>query len=152
MSYINALAWNRNSTGIAVLDIAGSASAMSTIWNLCDIVIYTNSDKSDTVYLKCKNYFLFDIDIEVYQNTSEIIYDGTHLTSTPSGTLNAQASTSTRRAELVNGKLIVAGNTVEVTNNKVTSLSSSSTDTQYPSAKCDYTLVGDIESALQALR
>lgn len=32
--------------------------------------------------------------------------------------------------------------------NKVTSLSSSSTDTQYPSAKCVYDLVGDVESLL----
>ena len=35
--------------------------------------------------------------------------------------------------------------------NLVTSLSSSSTDTQYPSAKCVYYLIGDIESALQTL-
>ena len=40
---------------------------------------------------------------------------------------------------------------MEVTTNKVTSLSSSSTDTQYPSAKCVYDLVGDIETALQTL-
>ena len=36
----------------------------------------------------------------------------------------------------------------ESTTNKVTSLSSSSTDTQYPSAKCVYDLVGDVESLL----
>ena len=35
--------------------------------------------------------------------------------------------------------------------NKVTSLSSSSTDTQYPSAKCVYDLIGDIESLLAAI-
>ena len=35
--------------------------------------------------------------------------------------------------------------------NKVTSLSSSSTDTQYPSAKCVYDIVGNIESVLTAL-
>ena len=39
----------------------------------------------------------------------------------------------------------------EVTSNKVTSLSSSSTDTQYPSALCVYNLVGDIETLLAAL-
>lgn len=39
----------------------------------------------------------------------------------------------------------------EVMSNKVTSLSSSSTDTQYPSAKCVYDLVGDIETLLTAL-
>jgi hypothetical protein len=39
----------------------------------------------------------------------------------------------------------------EDTTNKVTSLSSSSTDTQYPSAKCVYDLVGDIETLLAAI-
>lgn len=37
---------------------------------------------------------------------------------------------------------------VEVTSNKVTSLSSQSTDTQYPSAKCVYDIVGNIETLL----
>ena len=39
----------------------------------------------------------------------------------------------------------------ERTSNKVTSLSSSSTDTQYPSAKCVYDIVGDIETLINAL-
>lgn len=36
----------------------------------------------------------------------------------------------------------------QVTSNLVTSVSSSSTDTQYPSAKCVYDIVGDIETLL----
>jgi hypothetical protein len=39
----------------------------------------------------------------------------------------------------------------ENTSNKVTSLSSSSTDTQYPSAKCVYDLIGDIETILASI-
>lgn len=39
----------------------------------------------------------------------------------------------------------------EDTTNKVTSLSSSSTDTQYPSAKCVYDLLGDVETLINAL-
>ena len=39
-------------------------------------------------------------------------------------------------------------NAKENTSNKVTSLSSSSTDTEYPSAKCVYDLIGDIETLL----
>lgn len=39
----------------------------------------------------------------------------------------------------------------ESTSNKVTSLSSASTDTQYPSAKCVYDLLGDVESLILAL-
>lgn len=41
--------------------------------------------------------------------------------------------------------------TRETTANKVTSLSAASTDTQYPSAKCVYDLVGDIETLLSAI-
>lgn len=41
--------------------------------------------------------------------------------------------------------------TFEQTSNKVTSLSSSSTDTQYPSAKCVYDLLGDVETLINAL-
>lgn len=37
------------------------------------------------------------------------------------------------------------------TSDKVTSLSASSTDTEYPSAKCVYDLVGDIETLLAAI-
>lgn len=39
----------------------------------------------------------------------------------------------------------------EQTSNKVTSISSSSTDAQYPSAKCVYDIVGDIETLINAL-
>lgn len=39
----------------------------------------------------------------------------------------------------------------QATSNLVTSLSSSSTDAQYPSAKCVYDIVGDIETLINAL-
>ena len=39
----------------------------------------------------------------------------------------------------------------EKSSNKVTSVSSSSTDTQYPSAKCVYDLVGNVETLLASL-
>lgn len=41
--------------------------------------------------------------------------------------------------------------TAEVTTNKVTSISSASTDTQYPSAKCVYDIIGDIATALDTI-
>lgn len=48
-----------------------------------------------------------------------------------------------------NTSLLGSGNiSLETPTNKVTSLSSSSTDTQYPSAKCVYDLIGDIETLL----
>lgn len=45
-------------------------------------------------------------------------------------------------------QLYLTEDTSESTTNKVTSLSNSSTDDQYPSAKCVYDLVGDVESLL----
>lgn len=103
MSYINALAWNRNGTGISLFDIAGTAGSMASIWGICDIVVYTNAETvspttydngEDIVYLKCKQYFAFDLDLEMFQSTAEILYDGTYLTTEPTGTLVAQASTN----------------------------------------------------------
>ena len=48
--------------------------------------------------------------------------------------------------------ILSSGNlTLEDSTNKVTSISSSSTDTQYPSAKCVYDIVGDVESLLETL-
>ena len=41
--------------------------------------------------------------------------------------------------------------TFEQTSNKVTYLSSASTNTQYPSAKCVYDLIGDVETLINAL-
>lgn len=40
---------------------------------------------------------------------------------------------------------------VEMTTNKVTSISAESTDDEYPSAKCVYDLVGNVEAELEAL-
>ena len=46
---------------------------------------------------------------------------------------------------------VIPGRGLELTSHKVTSLSSESTDTQYPSAKCVYDLVGNVESILEEL-
>ena len=43
------------------------------------------------------------------------------------------------------------GGDYELTSNKVLRIDSSSTNSQYPSAKCIYNIVGDIEAALQAI-
>ena len=59
--------------------------------------------------------------------------------------------TEAQFAQLTNvdsNQLYLTEDTSESTTNKVTSLSSSSTDNQYPSAKCVYDLVGNVESLL----
>ena len=42
-------------------------------------------------------------------------------------------------------------NNFEYTSNRVTSISSASTDSQYPTAKCVYDIVGNIETLLQGI-
>lgn len=46
---------------------------------------------------------------------------------------------------------VITGKNLETANNKVTSISASSTDTQYPTAKCMYDLVGNVETLLEVL-
>lgn len=67
------------------------------------------------------------------------------------GTAAAGSSSDYSRADHVHAKPTASDIGAEASTNKVTSLSSSSTDTQYPSAKCVYDLVGDIESLLSAI-
>ena len=82
---------------------------MSTIFDTADLVVYKNSDDTADIYIKCKEYFTFDLDVEVYQSTASITYDGTYITTTPSGTESGKASTSTSRLELEKGVLKVNG-------------------------------------------
>lgn len=62
-------------------------------------------------------------------------------------------SGSTQKITFENLKEAIGGDLsgYEKVENKVTSLSSSSTDTQYPSAKCVYDLIGDLEAILETL-
>lgn len=67
-------------------DITATVSASGQVANalsICDIVVVKNSDKSNTVYLKCSGYFCFDFAWTAYQHS--IIYDGTYSTTEPSG-------------------------------------------------------------------
>mgnify|MGYP002706597395 CR=1 FL=1 len=130
MSSLYAMMWNRMTTGITLLDLAGNlyqkTQTIQNIWDLCDVVIYKNSDNSDTVYLKCKDYFCFDLDLELFQDSTQILYDGSYLTSEPSGTLSAQASTANERMELYNSALYVKGNKVLTSSDIVDDLTSTS--------------------------
>ena len=131
MSSIYSMIWNRDVTGMTVLDLAGKiynkTQTIDEVWKTCDILIYTNSDNSDTVYLKCKDYFCFDLDLELFQDIAQILYDGSYLTSEPSGTLSAQASTANERMELYNSALYVKGNKVLTNSDIVDDLTSTST-------------------------
>lgn len=74
-----------------------------------------------------------------------MVVDATYDDTTKEIVLTLQSGSTVRFsvADLVSG--------LESTSNKVTSISASSTDTQYPSAKCVYNLVGEIAEALDAI-
>lgn len=113
MSYINAIVWNRNDPGISLIDIAASTDYIIYVWDKCDLELYVDSDSTATLYLKCKDYFAYDLNVEgIELSTGTIIYDGTYITTTPSGTLTAKASTATNRLELCNNSVRIGGNTV----------------------------------------
>jgi hypothetical protein len=63
--------------------------------------------------------------------------------TTPTTLQNVKVGNSYYSVPSVSGK--------EDTANKVTSLSAQSTDTQYPSAKCVYDIIGDVETLINAL-
>ena len=87
------------------------------------------------------------VNISVPTKTSDINNDSGYITKDVNNLTNYYKKTETYTQAETNTLL----NTKENTSNKVTSLSSSSTDTQYPSAKCVYDLIGDINNALDLI-
>lgn len=75
------------------------------------------------------------VNINVPTKTSDILNDSGYITKDVNNLTNYTKTTD-------------IASTYQTKSNLVTSLSSSSTDTQYPSAKCVYDLVGDIETIL----
>lgn len=98
----------------------------------------------------------------VYNGTLTIQKNGANVqtfTANQSTNVTANIAVPTDTNDLTNGAGYITGITSsDVTTalgftpenvaNKVTSISSSSTDTEYPSAKCVYDIIGDIESLL----
>ena len=64
----------------------------------------------------------------------------------------ATVATSGSYNDLINKPTIPDTTNMQTTNNLVTSVSSSSTDSQYPSAKLFYDTLGDLESAINIIR
>lgn len=106
---------------------------------------------SNTAYVSTVNGQSGAVTISVPTNTSDLVNDSGFLTSAVT-TFNGQSGAVTYSAPVssVNGQTgAVTG--LQTTANLVTSVSSSSTDSQYPSAKCLYDMVGDIETLLGAI-
>lgn len=107
-SYINALLWNRDASKMSLLNITGTQADLTSQWDRCELAIYTQPDATDIVYIKANAYSAWDLDLELFQSTASILYDGTYV-KTPTGTLQALCSTATNRLELVASNLFVGG-------------------------------------------
>lgn len=106
---------------------------------------------SNTTYVSTVNGSSGAVTISVPTKTSDLQNDSGFLTSAVT-TFNGQSGAVTYSAPVssVNGQTgAVTG--LQTTANLVTSVSSSSTDSQYPSAKCLYDMVGDIETLLASI-
>ena len=76
------------------------------------------------------------VNVAVPTKTSDLTNDSGFITSAPVTSVNGQTGAVTG---------------LQTTGNLVTAVSSASTDSQYPSAKCLYDMVGNIESLLAAI-
>lgn len=75
--------------------------------------------------------------------------DGLTISITMNGTTHTQVDGNIDLGTVITEHQDVNGKEDET--NKVTSISANSTDTQYPSAKCVYNLVGNVETILNTL-
>lgn len=105
------------------------------------------TSETDPVFTASASYGITSTDISnwnskgTYSKPNSGIPD-TDLASAVQTSLS-KADTALQAHQDISGK--------EDKSNKVTSLSSSSTDTQYPSAKCVYDMIGDVETILTTL-
>lgn len=95
-----------NYDGNTITSTVSASGAITQALNCCDIVVSKNSDKSHTVYLKCKDYFVFDFAYTAFQH--EIIYDGIYTETEPSDII-WQLSTAPKTILYPNGSFEATG-------------------------------------------
>ena len=83
--------------------------------------------------------------------TSGAVYNDVNPIRVNVGTLNTNVNNLSDRVTNLNGSVIALETSKQDKSNLVTSISASSTDNQYPSAKCMYDLVGNLEDIINAL-
>lgn len=102
-------------------------------------------DYKMTAILKDKNNNVIYTSNVIDLPLESMVINGSYNSSTKKVVLTLQNGNTIEFsvADLISG--------LESTSNKVTSISASSTNTQYPTAKCVYNLVGNIESLLSSI-
>lgn len=98
-----------NYSGDIITSTVSASGRVAQAQALCDIVVAKNSDKSHTVYLKCKEYFVFDFAYTAFQH--EIIYNGSYQTTEPSDII-WKLSTAPKTILYVDGSFQATGGIV----------------------------------------
>ena len=114
-----------------------------------------SAQSTDTQYPSAK--CVYDAIPTVNDATLTIQKNGTSVatfSANASSNATANITVPTDTSDLTNGAGYITSSAIssmQTTTNLVTSVSAQSTDTQYPSAKCVYDIVGDIETLLQGV-
>jgi hypothetical protein len=140
-------------TALASVTLVGTlandtwSSSVTYLQSLLDPVVQYLSVNGTPVLPTQAGYY----DVSVPTNVSDLNNDSGFLTSAvTSFNGSTGAVTYTAPVTSVNGNTgAITG--LQTTGNLVTAVSSASTDSQYPSAKCLYDMVGNIESLLAAI-
>ena len=124
---INALIWNRGTPNMSITSEYGNVSNTSNVWNKVDLVLYVDGDSATaaataTLYAKCNDYYAFDLNLELFQSTANIVYDGTYIETEPTGYLVTMASNCSNKMELRQNKLYVGGKEVKASEDVLNSI------------------------------
>lgn len=134
-------------------------SGATTRFSVADLVSGLQSEITSTNKLNSDlvddtssvNKFVTSAEKTTWNNKSDFSGNYDDLTNKPTiPVVPTNVSAFTNDAGYLTSHQDISGK--EDKSNKVTSISSSSTDTQYPSAKCVYDIVGDIASTLDAIQ
>lgn len=130
-------------TGVGAGEYSSGTQSWATINNFEDI-----AKKQDAITSSNK------LSASLVSGLSTVATSGSYndLSNKPTIPTTTSSVTSGSTAALTSGGAYTALQSYQTTANLVTSVSSSSTDSQYPSAKLFYDTCGDIESAINTIR
>ena len=142
--------YSKPSSGIPKTDLA---SAVQTSLDKADGSVQLSGGSSQQTISLTSGTGTTPLGIKSRSGSSYVSFTGT------SGWLGSFGVSSDKKPIFYNGTGYTLAYTSDIpdvsgkenSSNKVTSISSSSTDTQYPSAKCVYDMIGDVETILTTL-
>lgn len=144
--------WNAisaNTSGFAEIDLGNvstvTGDGKTAITNLTNSIL---ADQTASTITQGSSFYPTSDAVYNYVGTAK--QDIQSLTNRV-GTLEGNLGTVSNNVNNLSNTVAALGTSKQDKSNLVTSLSASSTDSQYPSAKCVYDLLGDVEALINAL-